>query len=448
MGAGIAGLGAAYTLRSHGLTHTILEAGSRPGGRVITDVVDGFHIDAGANIFLESYASVRAIADELGVAFERPPIAVHGAVYHGGKFCAYYAGDKIRDRLRTARTFLTFQLLSPKGLWQAQKFFRLLKARQHDLSFDDCSRLLDLDTTETASTFFEAQVGGEFLERFIEPSLSSYSLGYPEQIGAVYPMIAAWNFATNWPFMPARGLGPFMDALIEAGAANIVTSQPVRRIVHENGAVRGVATQAGFLEADAVICATTATTALQLLPDLPARVGKALSRVTYSKCCRVVFGLDENPFPEADWYALAFPRGTGALITGMSNSAVLVPESVPEGKHLVDAFVIGDQARRLFALSDSDIRDEVIAEIRRYLPAMPEKPLFTRIYRWHEAVCLAHGGMMTEMHRLRSQGDYGIKGLFLAGEYMGVPSTNGALRSGIVAAADCADAFGAGRAHT
>ena len=443
----MAGLGAAYTLRSHGLTHTVLEAGSRPGGRVITDEVDGFHIDAGANIFLESYASVRAVADELGVAFERPPIAVHGAVYHRGRFCAYYAGDKLRDRLRTARAFLTFRLLSPKGLWQAQKFFRLLKARGRDLSFDDCSRLLDLDTDETAGAFFEARVGGEFLERFIEPALSSYTMGTPEQIGAVYPMIAAWNFATNWPFMPARGLGTFMDALIQSGAADIVTSQPVRQIVHENGAVRGVATEDGFLEADAVICATTASAALQLLPELPARVREALGRVAYSKCCRVVFGLDENPFPEADWYALAFPRSAGALITGMSNSAVLVPESVPEGKHLIDAFVIGDRAEKLFALSDSDIRDTVIAEIRRYLPAMPEKPLFTRVYRWHEAVCLAHGGMMTEMHRLRSEGDYGIEGLFLAGEYMGVPSTNGALRSGLVAGADCAKALGAGRAR-
>ena len=33
---------------------------------------------------------------------------------------------------------------------------------------------------------------------------------------------------------------------------------------------------------------------------------ETLDRVTYSKCCRVVFGLDSTPFPEG-WYGVAFP---------------------------------------------------------------------------------------------------------------------------------------------
>jgi hypothetical protein len=69
---------------------------------------------------------------------------------------------------------------------------------------------------------------------------------------------------------------------------------------------------------------------------------------------------------------------------------------------------------------------------------MMAEPLFTRVHRWDEAVCLAPGGMMTALHRMRRQDLADVRGLFLAGEYMGIPSTNGALRSGIDTADDCA----------
>ncbi len=407
---------------------------------MVTDVVDGFHIDAGANVFLESYGTVRQVAAELGVPMQRTRLAIHGGVYHNGKFHGSYGGDRLNDRLRTAWSLLSLQLLSPVGLLQALKFFRLLRSRSKDLSFDDASGLLDVDRDESVTEFFESKIGTEFYERFVQPNLSSYALGYPEQIGMAFVMIAAWNFAVSWPYMPERGLGHFMDALAGDCNANLRLSTPVRRIVLEDGVAKGVITDDGFVEADAVICATTATVALNLLPGLPSAIGDVLRRVGYSRCCRVVFGTHSNPFPNKDWYAVAFPRTSGTLMTGMSDSAVLIPKSVPEGKALIDAFVIGEQADELFALGDAEIGERVLRDIRRFTPAMKD-PLFTRVYRWQEAVCLLAGGMMNELHNLGRQGLDEVKGLFLAGEYMGVPSTNGALRSGLNAAGKCADSL-------
>ena len=112
--------------------------------------------------------------------------------------------------------------------------------------------------------------------------------------------------------------------------------------------------------------------------------------------------------------------------------------SVPEGKALIHAFVIGEKAEGLFALSDGEIVDRVLSEAREYFPAIPGQPLFSRVYRWEEAVCLAPGGMMRAMSQLRRDSLGNLRGLYFAGEYMGgVPSTNGALRSGIIAAEDC-----------
>ena len=55
VGAGVAGLGAAYTLRKHELDVIVLEASPHSGGRIFGEEVDGFHIDIGSNIFLETY---------------------------------------------------------------------------------------------------------------------------------------------------------------------------------------------------------------------------------------------------------------------------------------------------------------------------------------------------------------------------------------------------------
>ena len=441
VGAGIAGLGAAYTLRKRGVETVVFEAAALPGGRVTGEQVDGFYLDVGANVFLETYGTVRQVAEELNVPLRRTPVPINGGLYRNGKFHGFYGGDRFGNRLKTARTLLSLKLLSPKGLGQAFKFVRMLKARSDDLSFDDHSRMLDLDTGKSAAAFFEAEIGTELLERFVQPNLSSYTLGYPEEVGAAYAMAAAWHFGLNgvaWPYMPRGGPGVFVDALTRACEDSIRTSTPVERILIEDGAARGVVTGGGVVEADAVICATTATKALDIMPALPSSISNALRRVVYSRCCRVFFGVDASPFPDQDWYAVAFPRETGALMTGMSNSAVLAPQTVPEGKALIDALVIGERADELFVLSDLETGKRVLAEIRKYLPAMSEEPLFTRVYRWDEAVCMAPGGMMTALYRMRRHDLDCVKGLFLAGEYMGIPSTNGALRSGIDTADDCA----------
>lgn len=52
VGAGVAGLSCAVTLAQRGVTPVVLEASDGVGGRVRTDVVDGFLLDRGFQIFL------------------------------------------------------------------------------------------------------------------------------------------------------------------------------------------------------------------------------------------------------------------------------------------------------------------------------------------------------------------------------------------------------------
>lgn len=64
VGAGIAGLSAAVTLKKqYGLQALVLEQGDAVGGRVRTDVVDGFLLDRGFQIFLTGYPEAQGMLD-------------------------------------------------------------------------------------------------------------------------------------------------------------------------------------------------------------------------------------------------------------------------------------------------------------------------------------------------------------------------------------------------
>lgn len=55
IGAGVAGLTAAKRLADAGQSVTILESSDGVGGRIRSDVVDGFILDRGFQVFIEGY---------------------------------------------------------------------------------------------------------------------------------------------------------------------------------------------------------------------------------------------------------------------------------------------------------------------------------------------------------------------------------------------------------
>jgi phytoene dehydrogenase-like protein len=63
VGAGLAGLACARVLAAAGRPFRILEASNAVGGRVRTDVVDGFLLDRGFQVFLPAYPEARRVLD-------------------------------------------------------------------------------------------------------------------------------------------------------------------------------------------------------------------------------------------------------------------------------------------------------------------------------------------------------------------------------------------------
>ena len=63
VGAGLAGLVAARTIQAAGLDVIVLEASDGVGGRVRTDIVDGFRLDRGFQVLLTAYPEVARHVD-------------------------------------------------------------------------------------------------------------------------------------------------------------------------------------------------------------------------------------------------------------------------------------------------------------------------------------------------------------------------------------------------
>jgi protoporphyrinogen oxidase len=93
IGAGISGLITAIELEKLGFHPTVIEATDRVGGRVKTDIVDGFQLDHGFQVLLEAYPKAQKYLDYKNLELQK---LIPGAViYKNGK--TTLIGDPLRD---------------------------------------------------------------------------------------------------------------------------------------------------------------------------------------------------------------------------------------------------------------------------------------------------------------------------------------------------------------
>src|SRR6188768_1236410 len=82
VGAGLAGLACAQRLTRAGIDVTVLEASAAVGGRVRTDVIDGYRCDRGFQLINPAYPALNEVVDlaELDLrAFDAGVVVAHGS---------------------------------------------------------------------------------------------------------------------------------------------------------------------------------------------------------------------------------------------------------------------------------------------------------------------------------------------------------------------------------
>ena len=435
IGGGAAGLSAAYTLKKRGIKAILFEAGNQVGGRLGGDRVDGFSLDQGADFFCSSYDVAFRLCEELELPLIRSDMNL--GWYRNGQWIMTTPIKSIRTAVQNLPTFWKLGLLSPGFV----KLARDIKAQSEYLNFAGDSRIVEIEGMENFGDYLSRRGATESLKMTIRGFLEM-TMGHVEYSGAAYMQtyLSEMLLKSDQIYVPEKGAGELTHALAGACGADIRVSTPARSVVIRDGAVKNVIVDDGPIEADAVICTVPATKVPEIIPDLPSEIRSALGKVTYSRGCRVVIGLDHRPLPPG-WHGALYPEDETPLLLDRS---INLPACVPPGKSTLDLLVGRERAEELFPLDDEEIKRRMLADARRNPPPGSRLPgdgegLFTRVYRWPEAVCMGPPGMFKAIADMRLQIKRDVKNLFLAGDYMRVPCVNGALASGVDAAEEVAE---------
>jgi protoporphyrinogen oxidase len=430
IGAGCAGLSAAYTLKKKGVDFVVLEASDRVGGRVGNKSQYGFTYGTGAAMTEPQWKTTFSYLTELGLTDKVYPVENQCyAFWNRGKkhFLLLGKDTKIFDLLRfRGMPFITYI--------QALKFFSAIKKYIDSLTkgSHDFSNLAEISNTSTAE-FGLKHGGAEVVNRILNPFLGTMTLARATDVSVAHP-IALLSLMKGMCYLDG-GLGILIDALYEKVKDEVLLSTPVNKVVIENGRVKGVETPDSFIEADQVICATDAVLTRQIIPDLPESMRKPLETCKYSTTYNYIFGLEKKVVP--DYYlSLMIPASENSILsTIFDENSKAFGRRGPDGGGLVHAFTAGWHDDELTVLSEEARTRRVIQEIQKYFPDFPDQPLFTDVIRYERAINLEAPGQFVAIQDLLKNHMHDVKGLFLAGEYLFlIASTEGALATGEEAA--------------
>jgi protoporphyrinogen oxidase len=432
VGGGTAGLAAAFTLEKAGADYLVLEKGEVAGGRIRGAVRDGFILDLGAQFFFPHYHATFDIMRKLGTSGELKkfiePTGV-GFLRDNGVHPFYVGyGYNFRHPLNV----LKFGALSRRGIAQALRLLARLFLLAKKLDFDDAEKAIGLDSTSFADYSLE-HFGEEILEYIIQPLAGCLTLGEPEEISAAYGL-GLFKYILPGMYTTAKGIGYLAESLARS-VPNLRLNAAVSAIVLEGGKVKGVrianGKQTESIECDNVICCTQADQAAALLPDLPKSMTGILEGIRYSACTHVMLATAEKHIEKL--WAIVTPRREGLCLSGFSENANKHPSYAPPGAGITHAFTFGDYAREMLDMDDAEVQSRVTRDIQSVIPGFPDEPLFREIFRWPQAVCLSSPGQIAAVKRLKAGlGEY--RGLHLAGEYLGMPSVEAAIYTGVRAA--------------
>lgn len=394
IGAGLAGLTAAQYLQTQDVQCLILEASDSVGGRVKTDVVDGFLLDHGFQVFLNAYPEAQRVLDyeTLGLKpFFNGALVWTGDALHKladpwrhpveGVQSIYNKVGSLKDKLKVGE--LRQKLVSqPDDAYRVNPETTTLQALR-DFGFSE--NMID--------TFFRPFLGGIFLESDLFTSSRFFEF--------VFRM-----FSLGEAVLPAQGMQAIPRQI--AGRLPADTIRLNSRVVHiEPGQVR--LENGETLMAQAILLATDATDAAHLRAEIPTK--------SFNSVHCVYFAAPKAPTHEAILVLNGIP---GKLVNNLCVPSLVAPTYAPAGQHLISVSVLRN------GLEAEQLVQAVVAELQEWFgeEVLEWRHLKTYdIQRALPCVTIPESTVPPTQPALP-------EGIFSCGDYLDTPSINGAMTTG------------------
>lgn len=306
VGAGIAGLSAAATLKQHGFEVTVLEGSPSIGGKLALDEIAGITVDVGAESMLNRRPEATDLARIAGLADKLVyPATTSANLWSRGAMLTM--PPTLMGVPTDARALAESGVISNAGL-----------ARAALDSVLPATRIGDQDVS--VGWIVEERFGKEIVDRLVEPLLGGVYAGHARELSAraaaphvvalldrdksmLNSAAAATRAASDVPVFAGLvgGIGQLPAAVVSSAGIDVRTNATVRTLTRRSGGgwnlVVGPTRDPEVVEADAVVLATPALPTARLLADVVPAAALELARIEYASMAIVTVAFRRRDFP-------------------------------------------------------------------------------------------------------------------------------------------------------
>jgi len=373
LGAGLAGLAAAWELVEAGHEVTVLEARSRPGGRIRTlraEFADGLHAEAGGMVFSTHDANAARYIDGLGLARADFGEAGLRSLYHlGGRRFSTGPGERISWPFGLTPEENQF---GPRGLVN-QYILDGLTAEAADPEAWQGAQLAMLDGV-TLADFMRARGASEGAVRL---------LGHTLWFGAAIEVASMLSIAMADLPSDIVGAGGFVlqggnDQLPIAMAArlgrNIRYGVEVESVQEGPAQVRVHARQAGderAFTADRLVCTIPASVLrdIAIVPALPEAQAIAIRELNYLGVARTFLQVRR-----AFWFDEGVSGSANTdLPIGQIQRHPLSVAGAPDERSILESHVRGPHAYELGKMSQAEVLEATLVDMEKVHPQIRQE---------------------------------------------------------------------------
>lgn len=412
VGAGVAGMACALELKERGIPFTILEAEEEPGGRVRTDMVDGFLLDHGFQILLTSYPEAQRILDYSQL--ELQPFYAGALVRYAGGF------HRVADPLRAPLDALSSLVPShPIGSILDKLLVGVLRLQAHLGTIDQLYMRPDITINERLSTnvIFGLSFSKEMIDRFFRPFLGGIFFDSKLRTNAheldfVFRMLGLGQNCL--PRKGMRAISESMASMLPPGTLQLNT--PVSSVAADGSSLKLV--NGATLKSAAIVVATDGVAARKLLHnEMLGPEGET------KKTMCLYFAIDgDAPSQEPILYlngdGVEDAEGT-TIINNMCFPSTVSSAYAPVGKSLASVSLIGIPTQ-----PDDEVAADVKRQLADWFGASVQDWKFLKAYR------IPYCQPNQEPPSRREKPVQVKPFIFVAGDHRETASLQGALRSG------------------
>lgn len=429
VGAGFAGLAAAFRLAESGLRATLLERSEGLGGRARSVAAEGLCFDAGAQVLGAGAPAFAALAEAAGVAGAllplRPVRALRFADARPLPLQPWRSRDAARwwERLRLAR------------LERVEARFRPILARGES---ERSARLDDRSIAELAALYLPRPA----LEGWIAPLAAALGLGDPARASrvALMRLHAAGALA---PALPRAGLGVLAEAL--AKRAELRLGCAAEAIEPSGSGLRVALAGGGSMDADAVVVATPARAALALAAALLTAPERELLAAAASAPAVVLHAHLERPLA-GELSRIGVAPSAGLPVTAVLHEPAEPGSArIPDGRAAISLVAAPAWSEAHLGAPDDGLAKELLVLLDRVHPGASRALHAARVARHPDAYPLFPVGRyraLAQLHRIQADRRALGRRLYLAGDHLAGPTLEDALLSGERAAREAAADLG------